>query len=618
MLLTDTKRGTSVEENVRSPTTLMASPEHIGYRSLSPHPHVPFLGDRHPLVYLRDDHHSGQFRHDPADSEGHAEPLDLSLPRPPRGLSAGSVSPPPSPHSGGSGGKEPSGKRTQQKDHAAHRPASSHRNVSSTSSSSARAQRHSPYPQPHYPAPLPPPRNGYGSPGVSELHVSQQHYYQSPQQLPMSSSPVMFPRRSSPPFFVEGRHHVHAYGVSTEVPTSSTGSLLSPYPVGLMSGAHPSAPVQSSASTSRERDLSSPSSARLSSRSRDHSPRPVANFFRPFDDVDNGTTPASLALTTSRVGSERLQRSSEADLSASSSLLMLSTSRSSPLSSSTSHRETERIEYDEGDYRQVPQRRTPPTEGMQDAGAAFVPSAFHRLPPQHQQVASPLSSSSNERPQQNLEQYTCTTSRQVSSPSFKNGGEADASCEERLRSKGYEPMETTPVSSSQTTQLVSPPVSSQASEDSSVKVYSSHSSAPTMEAKQQQQQKPLSSRFVTVVPPYSLSREIIAKSERDARRDGLFYFLNVKGIDAEGEKGRSEPSPKRNEEEEEDGGIKAPDPNLKMSPLDYVISKVLVERLDVPFKACNTEIKKIYLGERKGKLRLADLIELQVEESLKA
>ncbi|XP_041347074.1 uncharacterized protein LOC121366868 [Gigantopelta aegis] len=58
-------------------------------------------------------------------------------------------------------------------------------------------------------------------------------------------------------------------------------------------------------------------------------------------------------------------------------------------------------------------------------------------------------------------------------------------------------------------------------------------------------------------------------------------------------------------------------PNRKMCALDYLISKVLVERIDVPFKACNTEINRIYRGECKGRLRLVDLIELQVEASLK-
>ena len=57
--------------------------------------------------------------------------------------------------------------------------------------------------------------------------------------------------------------------------------------------------------------------------------------------------------------------------------------------------------------------------------------------------------------------------------------------------------------------------------------------------------------------------------------------------------------------------------NRKMCALDYLISKVLVERIDVPFKACNSEIKRIYRGECKGRLRLVDLIELQVEASLK-
>ncbi|KAL8613970.1 hypothetical protein ACOMHN_023205 [Nucella lapillus] len=61
-----------------------------------------------------------------------------------------------------------------------------------------------------------------------------------------------------------------------------------------------------------------------------------------------------------------------------------------------------------------------------------------------------------------------------------------------------------------------------------------------------------------------------------------------------------------------------PDPNLKISPLDYLISKVLVEKIDVPFKPENQEIRAIYTGAKKGRLTLVDLIELQVEASLKA
>lgn len=61
-----------------------------------------------------------------------------------------------------------------------------------------------------------------------------------------------------------------------------------------------------------------------------------------------------------------------------------------------------------------------------------------------------------------------------------------------------------------------------------------------------------------------------------------------------------------------------PDPNIKITPLDYLISKVLVEKIDVPFKPENREIRDIYTGAKKGRLTLVDLIELQVEASLKA
>ena len=61
-----------------------------------------------------------------------------------------------------------------------------------------------------------------------------------------------------------------------------------------------------------------------------------------------------------------------------------------------------------------------------------------------------------------------------------------------------------------------------------------------------------------------------------------------------------------------------PDPNLKMSALDYLISEVLVTNIDKPFKPCNTEISEICAGTRKERLTLVHLIELQVEACLKA
>ncbi|ESO97884.1 hypothetical protein LOTGIDRAFT_228417 [Lottia gigantea] len=58
----------------------------------------------------------------------------------------------------------------------------------------------------------------------------------------------------------------------------------------------------------------------------------------------------------------------------------------------------------------------------------------------------------------------------------------------------------------------------------------------------------------------------------------------------------------------------------KVLDLDYMISKVLLDRGDIPNaqRAQPHSIKRIYCGEGKGQLKLIDLIELQVEESLKA
>ena len=64
-----------------------------------------------------------------------------------------------------------------------------------------------------------------------------------------------------------------------------------------------------------------------------------------------------------------------------------------------------------------------------------------------------------------------------------------------------------------------------------------------------------------------------------------------------------------------------PSENFCMSALDYRIAEVLVKRIDVPFKPCNHEVRKKYMGLKngeKGKLTLEDLIELQVEASIKA
>ncbi|OWF40991.1 uncharacterized protein LOC110463145 [Mizuhopecten yessoensis] len=53
-----------------------------------------------------------------------------------------------------------------------------------------------------------------------------------------------------------------------------------------------------------------------------------------------------------------------------------------------------------------------------------------------------------------------------------------------------------------------------------------------------------------------------------------------------------------------------------MTSLDYLISKTLMESEDKPFKARNNHIHEIIRGEKRGRLCLMDLVELQVEMGL--
>ncbi|XP_033748457.1 uncharacterized protein LOC117333324 [Pecten maximus] len=55
---------------------------------------------------------------------------------------------------------------------------------------------------------------------------------------------------------------------------------------------------------------------------------------------------------------------------------------------------------------------------------------------------------------------------------------------------------------------------------------------------------------------------------------------------------------------------------VRMTALDYLISKTLLQREDRPYKARNHHIHQIIRGEKPGKLCLMDIVELQVEIGL--
>ena len=52
----------------------------------------------------------------------------------------------------------------------------------------------------------------------------------------------------------------------------------------------------------------------------------------------------------------------------------------------------------------------------------------------------------------------------------------------------------------------------------------------------------------------------------------------------------------------------------KVNALDYLISKYLVQNVDVPYKPCNRKIREL-LNNGETKICFMDLIELQIEKS---
>lgn len=81
--------------------------------------------------------------------------------------------------------------------------------------------------------------------------------------------------------------------------------------------------------------------------------------------------------------------------------------------------------------------------------------------------------------------------------------------------------------------------------------------------------------------------------------------------------GRGSPNDKSHESDTklEEDTTKYPG-DIRMTALDYLISKTLLQRGDRPYKARNHHIHQIIRGEKPGKLCLMDIVELQVEIGL--
>ncbi|KAL8614908.1 hypothetical protein ACOMHN_042865 [Nucella lapillus] len=426
--------------------------------------------------------------------------------------------------------------------------------------------RHSPYPQ--YPAP------GTHSPSLGE-GPPYPHPYAMPQ--PSSSPGVMYGGRDgndgTSPYMQHDSHSrspgmALGYGADLLPNRPSPGALLCPPP-------HPSSVSPLSISTQGRGPSPCPAPRESLAALRDVSPRP---FYRPFEDGPGGPQ-AALVLPGTHDLSSAEPYPSEDDLSASSTLLMLS--------NTTSKRPRHSADSSADDFRPREQHPGLTENAHPEAGHSHRHGVFHHPPPPPRSSLSPR----------------VIHAVVDSKPSSRDG---------------------------QKFQKENQPVT----QDGTVaSTYSSSDDLNDSPSQGQEERKTasLQSRLVRVVgtTPLATLREERAKKQavkRTRMKELLAHrpdHCSASSNDSEASDQHSsgQASPRSSDGSNNDVGQGfpiPPDPNLKMSALDYLISKVLVERIDVPFKACNSEIQQIYTGAKKGRLTLVDLIELQVEASLKA
>ena len=582
----------------------MASPDSNHYHHQHPvYSHHDHQNPPLPPQGMSHDHYSDRPLHypePPAPLPRHVDldqPLDLSVSRSPRPASAGSF------HEGaakrghleeavgmGRGGGHSPGMCMM-------RGCGCHGSMPIHPSHHYGRHRHSPYPQ-YSPA------GGHGSPAVGEVQGYPPHpHYPVPQHPPppppVSSAPsVMYGYGSSsssrftpppPPPPPPQELRCRSPGLAGPPMPPYSGEMMQP---GTSPGGFLCPPPHSTASplslSPHQQDSSPHTPPQVMARARDMSPRP---FHRPFEDVSR---PPMVDVSHTSGGGNRMAAvdppyPSDAEISASSTLLMLSSTQSRS-SSSSAVRQT--ADSSLRDYDQQQQDTTAAKE--EDAMLTDTDSGkmtYHQLTPASQPAVTVPS------------QKAVLGGEQCDSNSYGQARHSDE--------KALGPAQDSTVASS---------LSPDDLNDSTA------TAVPKPESKKKE------SRFIKVVgkTPLLALREDRAKRQAQLTKERMKELArrqerhNTDSNDSEGGSdvnSSGQPSPKSSDGSDNDldkGFPIPPDPNLKMSALDYLISKVLVEHRDIPFKACNTEIKEIYTGAKKGRLTLVDLIELQVEASLKA
>lgn len=502
----------------------------------------------------------------------------------------------------------------------------------------ARMHRHSPYPSPqHYSPP-----HGHRSPGMSEGYS---HYPMHQYQAVTSSQPLL-PRGASPYYSPES-HDLRSRSPYGPVVIGSSSVSLSPYGGGEM-GARPHSHSPSNASLlclpphstpttlsvsprPSTRDLTPlmpVAASQICPRSRDVSPRLL---YRPYE-AASASPVSSSNSSGSAVRHDQARTTSDAEI-ASSSLLLLSNSASAygtvsgQPSSYWEDRDREMARY--GRREEAPTHHYPMDEDRDECerrapnkttnNTHCPPNAFHHMP--HMGNAHPLPPPHHASPAPLHPAYSMPTPHEYSDRSAASGGVVKSSDADST----HESSNTKVWSHRDSSRPSPPPAQQQHQQAPSHPDLVTSSSKPSRNS---EEGRPVRKPIITVTGSTSLAQlRAETEKEREAVKIRKAKTLQEEAMtlsrsaDADRENAIDSSSGGDSNSNDSldciDGTIKPPDPNLRMCPLDYWISRVLVTNRDAPFKPCNMEVRRKLLN-KEDNITFLDLIELKVEQRLKA